>query len=604
MLKRKYSKHKSFRIFITFLAIFLASFYTISYALFNATLGQRGQVSVVLTDSDVIITNVSDPTIHKNASISRTASYQDNSVTFSVQLNQTNATVTYHIRIKNQGTANARFSRTEETSNNDAVIYTLEGIDTSVILAPEEELEFQLVIHYSDEYKYNFPSDKTDQTTLSFIFEPTLRNPLVPITGDIIETEGNVTDYELGAKANIILRNDNDFAVDVTLSTYRSFTIYDKNGVERSFHLEEHSESPFIIYIKDNDEAISSTGMTTELFLLASVSDYGSTKTSQIDSITLHLETKGKYQVLEDGFTDLDDSIDFSQSETGSGIIYTSNGLNNKATYFYRGKISDNYFSFAGYEWRILRVDEGANIRLIMNDVLKDTSGKVITQKFKNTNTASSLEEAKLLVKMVNDKNSSDITSSSGNSPLYGYVSDNSTTSLRGWYNNNILNTQYDDYVVDSYFCQDTESGTATSSGSSANVYYFGPYQKIGKDTELYEPSFNCPTNDLFVDKVGTISIDEYVFAGGSFAHNNTAFFLNDDGISNRYWTISPSYYDPSLSTVGNFVINTDGSLTDWVDGNTINAAYGMRPVITVKGTLPLTGTGTKTSPYQFEGLN
>ncbi len=607
MLKRKVKKssnYRIFRIFVIALAIFLASSFTISYALFNATLGQRGQVSVVLSDSDIVVTKVSNPVIHKDATVSQEASYQDNSVTFSILLNQTNATVTYHITIKNQGSANARFARVEETSSNDAVIYSLNGIDTSVILAPEEELEFELVIHYSDEFKYNFPDDRTDHTTLSFIFEPTLRNPIIPITGSILEDSGNVNDFSLGAKATITLRNDNDFAVEVTLSTYRSFTIYDRLGVERTFHLDENSENTFIIYIKDNDEAISSTGMNTELFILASVSDYGSIKTSEIDSINLTLDKKGKYQILAGGFTDLDDTVDFSTNATGSGKIYATKGLNDKNTYFFRGNINNNYFSFGGYEWRILRIDEGANIRLVLNDVLKDENNTAITQKYKNSNTASSLDEAKILVKMVNDKNSSDITSASGNSPLYGYVGDTSTTSLRGWYNNTFLNTPLEDYIVDSNFCQDVEAGTATSSGTAASVYYFGAYQKIGNDTALYEPSFDCPHENLFSDKVGTISAEEFVFAGGANKTSNNTFFLNDDGINNNYWTLSPSYYDPSLTTVGAYVVDTTGKLTDWLNGNTINAAYGMRPVITIKGTYPLSGSGIKTDPWKIEGLS
>lgn len=597
-LKLKESKFFVFRLLVICSAILAFGAFSIGYAYFNQTLSGRGTVNIAISEAEIIITNVSSPTIHKNATIVRTATHSQNNITFSVELDQTNATVTYDITIKNNGSSNVRFDNTEEVSNNDAVIYKLSGIDESTILAPQEELTFHLIICYSEEYKYNFPDSKKDTTTLSFIFHSTLRNPIIPIEGYIVEDSGDVSASRWGAPATIVLDNKNDFDVEVKLSTIRSFTIYDDKGVERNFHIEANSSIERKIYIKDNDKAISS-GTVTDVYVQASVTDYDTVKTVFIDSININLGAKGKYQVLEDGFSELNDEEDFSEADTGKGGIYSTVGAGGESTYFYRGAVSDNYFSFAGYTWRILRLDENANIRLILNDVLKDSKGNALTNKFKESNTAQSIEEAETLVKFVNDLHDPSV-----NSPIYGSIDDTSDNTLRGWYNNTIAGTVNESYVVESTFCMDTEGGTATSSGTSSAVYYFGAYQKVGPDTDMYEPSFDCSESGKITGYVGLLSADEYVFAGGAFRKSNTSFFLNDSGISTTWWTLSPAYYDPTLKTVGVFAAYADGSITDWPDGNTIKNSFGIRPVITVRGTDILNGSGTKTDPYRFAALD
>lgn len=69
-------------------------------------------------------------------------------------------------------------------------------------------------------------------------------------------------------------------------------------------------------------------------------------------------------------------------------------------TYYFRGVVNNNYFSFANYTWKIERIDENSNIKLVMNDLLKDSSGNVLTKKFKNSNTASTESGAKTQVKI------------------------------------------------------------------------------------------------------------------------------------------------------------------------------------------------------------
>lgn len=616
------SSFGKFRVMVIALAFFLFASYTISYAAFNETLEGNGDVTVLLDNTEVVVTAIEFNHSHKDANNIRT-SKSNNTATINAELLQTVGRLHYLITIENVGSTNARFSRIEEDTNNTAVKYTLtasdpqcdEVLDNSVILAPGESITFDFVLRYAEGNKYSLPSKTSVNVTYTFIFEPTLRNPLVPIEGDIEEDTGNVNDYELGAKATVNLINNNDFDVDVVLSTYRSFMIYDKNGkelgVDRKFHVGANSQATFTIYIDETDNSISSSGLETDLVVIAIIEEYGTSKTSVIDTIKLTLNDAGKYKLLEDGFTVLSAQDDFFSSvETGAGKIYETTGQDGKYTYFYRGAFDDNYFSFGGYLWRILRIDENANIRLILEGVITDDNDRVVTQVFKTSSTATSLEQARLLVKLINDKNNSDTSGTTGNSPVYGYADDMSTTTLRGWYNNNLK--QYEKYIVDSNFCQDTEYGSANSSGAGHTVSYFGPYQKTAHDTELYDPLFSCPASDIVVDKIGLLSIDEYVFAGGAAQATNSKFFLNDNNILKNakdangntvsaWWTLSPSYYDSQLQTAGVFYVQSDGKFMDWYNDEILNNAMALRPVITLKGTYPIIGSGSKTDPYQIE---
>ena len=104
----------------------------------------------------------------------------------------------------------------------------------------------------------------------------------------------------------------------------------------------------------------------------------------------------------------------------------------------------------------------------------------------------------------------------------------------------------------------------------------------------------------LITDKVGLLSSDEYIFAGGAFRTNNTLFFLNDSGISSSWWTLSPGYYDSIQANVGAFIVEANGSITDWPGGDRITTYGGIRPVITINGVHKISGDGTYDNHKHF----
>lgn len=143
-------------------------------------------------------------------------------------------------------------------------------------------------------------------------------------------------------------------------------------------------------------------------------------------------------------------------------------------------------------------------------------------------------------------------------------------------------------------------NGSYKSDGTSTSVFYYGPYQRVGKDTALYDPNYACPANDSVNEKVGLLSVDEYVYAGGAFQTGNSSFILNDSGITTDWWTLSPSYYDHYKGNIGVFLIKSAGSISDYLNNNTTTNAIGIRPVITISGDYELAGSGAKTDPWHY----
>lgn len=583
-----------FRLLIIVFAIFCISTYSVGYAYFSQILNTTGEIDVVVTESQIEITSISSPTIKKDAVENSTPTYSGTSATFSVQLPKTNSSLVYSITVKNTGTSNVKYDDTSISTNNDAITYRIDGVDRFTVLEPNETLTFQVTINYTEEYQYSYPSSKTARFTLEFLFNPTFRGKYQSLSGYIVEDTGNVTETEYGAPATIVIQNDNNYELNFTLYGQNNFVVYNQEGIEQTYTIGANASLTLPSYIKDSSTA-NAIGTSPTVSIMAKVTDSNVSKTSLIDTIDLTLENKGKYEVLSDGYTETSSDVDYSSTNTTTGGIYSEVGINGEKTYYYRGSVSNNYFSFAGYTWRILRLDENSNIRLILNSLIQ-SSGSTATQQFKTTNTANSLDAAKTLSKLIVDP-----TSTSNNSPIYGYLTDTSTTTLRGWYNNNIAGTNYENYVADSVFCMDTDGGNATSSGTYTSVFYFASYQKLGVDTALYDPDFGCIESNQITEKIGLLTADEYVFAGGAFRATNTTFFLNDSGISTAWWTMSPAYYDENLKTVGVFMVYANGSITDWPNGNTLTNSYGIRPVITVKGDKELLGTGTSSDPYRFE---
>ena len=261
-------------------------------------------------------------------------------------------------------------------------------------------------------------------------------------------------------------------------------------------------------------------------------------------------------------------------------------------SYYYRGSVENNYVKFAGYYWRIIRINGNGSIRMIYDGTVTHDNGESSTDR---------------IVELTPFNGSSTNNMYVGYMYTSGNVHGLGTTSvikgrLSNFYTQNLTN--YNGYLDSSVsFCNDrTPLNIVNDAGTGTiNTYYSG-YLRIN----MSDPTLKCSNvDDRFFNNIGLITADEAMFAGysggafnGEIKYQKAApdLYLT---CKNHFWTMTPAgYYNPfghgfygSLT----FAINSDGLFDD---ASTSHAAVGLRPVINLKSTLKFTGDGTKNNPY------
>ena len=301
------------------------------------------------------------------------------------------------------------------------------------------------------------------------------------------------------------------------------------------------------------------------------------------------------------------EDFDTSLLSNTNGTIFLSED-DDGMTYYFAGDTDENWVKFAGFYWRIIRINGDESIRLIYSGT--EYSGPVETGS--NTQVGTSA-----------------FNSSYGNNMYVGYMyqnnvvhglQDDSTIKIEidKWYQNNL--TDYTNYLdLNAGFCNDREPSTDNKTsngqgGTGATTFtYYGSYFRL-LQTEGNSPTFKCKNgSDLFTVStsnkgnkaltypVGLITADEIWYAG--IAEQTVS---SDEPLTNylntgqNYWTMTPFYYYSSLDYISILSTDTAGGFNGvnyWANGEA-----GIRPVINLKSSVTLTGSGTISNPYVVEG--
>ena len=251
-------------------------------------------------------------------------------------------------------------------------------------------------------------------------------------------------------------------------------------------------------------------------------------------------------------------------------------------SYYYRGGVEDNYVNFAGMCWKIVRIEGDGSTKLILEDRSAECNSSSYTGNW-----------------------------SDGTRILFGYDSNYKADFLNysGGLADSLKSFQttlssklttgksLSDYLKVDDWCFDHN---VASTGSSGNQYY-GAYKRIYTDKS---PSLKCTGTKLnkYRDNtdmyVGTLTADEWTFAGATDSTNYTHYLMNNYAKSNRlyWWGLSPGNYDVGYGGDYMFLLIINGTLTTVV----ISAGDGYsRPAISLKSNTQISsGTGTKENPY------
>ena len=224
-------------------------------------------------------------------------------------------------------------------------------------------------------------------------------------------------------------------------------------------------------------------------------------------------------------------------SSTNEGLIEDKD--DDGATYYFRGAVDNNYVSFANLMWRIVRINGDGTVRLVLNETIDTLSTY-------NTEETSFKETA-----------------------LYD--------SLETFYENNL--SYYEKNIANSKFCSET----------SITDNKYNAYTRIITN-EI--PTFNC-LGTSFISRIGTLMVDEIVYAGALYDEENTNYYLYNSEIENLWWTSSLARKDDS--SIYPFLVSPNGSLTESVASTLYR---GVRPVINLSRNTKVSGSGTLTDPY------
>ena len=282
-------------------------------------------------------------------------------------------------------------------------------------------------------------------------------------------------------------------------------------------------------------------------------------------------------------------------------------------SYYYRGAVTDNYVSFANKLWRIVRINGDGSIRLILDDVAKDSSGSVIKTSFNY-----SYNDNAYIGYMYGTPGSTTYDDTHKN------INDSTIkTVVDKWYEDN-LKTNYANYLSDTLFCNDKTlasngiGGVTTQLGYGKNKTYYASAERLRystgtTDITTAKPTFKCAesatndysrftvnattlpngnkTNGNLKYPIGLLTADEVSFAGVKFDKENNSYYLYNSSIPFR-WRLSSPYAFDGGNSMG-FSIESSMGIESVLGG------LGARPVINLKAeTLKSTGDGTKENPY------
>ncbi len=229
-----------------------------------------------------------------------------------------------------------------------------------------------------------------------------------------------------------------------------------------------------------------------------------------------------------------------SAATLDEGLLASQDDLGE--AYYFRGAVTNNNVSFAGFNWKIVKINGDGSVKLVLDGIL--------------------------------DEISSYYTESTN------FIESDILTVLEDWYTQNLEN--YSNYIAYYKFCNDTVLETTGTTYTSYNRIVTN---KI--------PTFVC-LGYSENNKIGLLTADEVMLAGASTSAN-TSFYLYNSSIETPYYTMTSAKNENGLYYP--FAVNADGALIDNISGTLLR---GVRPVINIIKTAKVTGNGTVADPYQI----
>lgn len=323
-------------------------------------------------------------------------------------------------------------------------------------------------------------------------------------------------------------------------------------------------------------------------------------------------------------------------------------------SYYFRGATTNNYVQFAGMCWRIVRIEGNGNIKLTLynqNGTSCTGSGSSVigsTTEYEYTWNITSTDNAYVGYKYGTSGATSYVNTH------YPQTDSNALKTLKNWYDSKLKT--YDSYLADTIWCNDKKRGAdgrtpeyapysyqtsdfasssgygttltlyagtvrnMSTSGSSSTIRNksssFGYQQFTNISIANATPTLKCEIpaeNNILSNftagttkegnkslngyKIGLLTLDEIIYAGGSVLRPNNRYYLAEQALSTPsyvgWWTMTPAGYFSYNANM--FYVTSTGSITY----TKTNSNMSLRPAISLKPTVKISsGNGTASSPY------
>ena len=324
----------------------------------------------------------------------------------------------------------------------------------------------------------------------------------------------------------------------------------------------------------------------------------------------IYTKNPAKETLTNLGLTVSSGTPDFSKTSCSSGCDESTVGIYEAeddigTSYYFRGDVENNYVYFAGFYWRIIRINGDGSVRMIYAGTIARDNGyngsDINAMNIGSSTFNTSYTDNAYVGFMYGTTGSSsyDLTHTNTNDSTIKGVLDT-------WYNSNIKNTRNEQYVVDAIYCNDKEVSTSNSLGytGSGTAKEKTTYKAFERLYDNKTPTLKCSQiNDRFTvndsinavagngtltNPIGLITADEMYYAGDIYNANNSKYYLY---ASSDYWTMTPSHYQVGAYL---FVVNNPLKTAD-------TSRTMVRPVISISGTALNAGTGTKNDPFKID---
>ncbi len=605
------------------LILVASSLMSVGYAVINGVALEITGTASAISQNNIFITDIEYKTSNNSyKELSEINDYYQTMLNTRIVLGESqDSSITYTITFYNKNDYDMAFHEITHDdieqfySNQDIIV--LSSIQPGTLIKSKEYLSLDIT------YKYKEGINPTNFELLSYINFKFCR------AYDVTYENIALNNYPLraydGTQLDIVFTNDIPNYVKVEMNGV-TLTKKDYSYVNPILHINQVTGNIVIKKISSSSDVVLLDNVLTE----------GCPSTSDASSNYVKIEN--------------DPSID---SVPNQQFCATQDDYG--STYYFRGDTKNNYITFAGKTWRIMRINGDGSLRLILNDTIG-------TSAF----TDSATDNADVgYLSGTRGQTTYDSTHTNSNQTAISNF-------INNWYEQNILG-KYSTYVSDTYFCNDRSvndgvhgnyndivfnpymanycladkgkkvcRGEDTARGYGNQTTYYGAWYRFVENTERQKlqelidqgvvtaseneidsqeltesltgyATYKChnkndrlTVNDTKIGNgklrypISLPSADDIAFAGVTYSDikTNPSCYLTIDSSSSRFWTMSPG------DAYGSF----NGAMctylyTGWMSCATpLTFKYDVRPVINIKGSTAISsGDGTSNNPYVLD---